>query len=255
MNNWIFAIIAVVAGAIIGVAASRIVFAVVGSRNRPQAVKNVARPVSQLALAFGVVGGLIAALGFVQPRALDQLPRDVVAFVPKLMVAAVIIILANVLASFATTALQQTTGRLPLNVQRQANLIVKGTIVALAVLLAVSQLGIDTEVINMGVAAIFFALAASFTLLVGLGGHGVAREVAASRALRRMVREGDRITIDDVTGTVQALHPTAIEVETDVEESVLIPSSHFLNHNVSVERAAAPANIDENAEAGQQPIG
>lgn len=250
MNDWILAIIAVAIGVVVGVIASRIVYAVVGSDSRPQAVQNVARPVSQLALAFGVVAGLIAALGFVQPAALDQLPRDVVAFVPKLMVAAIIIILANVLASFATTALNQATARMPLNVQRQANLVVKGTIVALAVLLAVSQLGIDTDVINMGVAAIFFALAASFTLLVGLGGHGVAREVAASRALRRVVREGDKITIDDVTGTVQALHPTAIEIVTATDESILVPSSHFLNHNVSVERASAEAAAASTAAEG-----
>ena len=249
MNDWILAIIAVVIGIIVGVIAARIVHAVVGAQSRPQAVQNVARPVSQLTLAFGVVAGLIAALGFVQPEALDQLPRDVVAFVPKLMIAAIIIILANVLASFATTALNQVTGRMPLNVQRQANLIVKGTIVALATLLAISQLGIDTEVINMGVAAIFFGLAASFTLLVGLGGHGVAREVAASRALRRMVNEGDKVTIEDLSGTVRSLHPTAIEVITDGGETVLVPSSHFLNRSISVERnSAAAADPDLDAD-------
>ncbi len=244
MNSWILAVIAVAVGVVVGIVAARIVHAVVGSPSRPEAVRNVARPVSQLVLAICVVAGLIAALGFVQPEALDQLPRDMVAFVPKLMVAAIIVILANVLASFATTALNQATGRMPLNVQRQANLIVKATIVALAVLLAVSQLGIDTDVINMGVAAIFFALAASFTLLVGLGGHGVAREVAASRALRRVVNEGDKVTIDGVTGTVQALHPTAIEIVTVTNESVLVPSSHFLNHNVSVERTGTPAGAN-----------
>lgn len=255
MNDWILAIIAVSVGVVVGVIASRIVYAMVGSSSRPQAVQNVARPVSQLALAFGVVAGLMAGLGFVQPAALEQLPRDVVAFVPKLMVAAIIIILANVLASFATTALNQATGRMPLSVQRQANLILKGTIVTLAVLLAVSQIGIDTEIINMGVAAIFFALAASFTLLVGLGGRGVAREVAASRALRRLVNEGDKVTIDDMTGTVRALHPTAIEIVTTTDDAVLVPSSHFLNHSVSiervsVERASAPAATDGGSEAG-----
>ena len=244
MSSWLLAVIAIVAGVFIGLIASRIVFAIVGGPRRPPAVQSVARPLSQLALAIGVVLGLIAALGFVQPSALDQLPRDVVAFVPKLMVAAIIVILANVLASFATAALDRATGRLPLHVQRQANLVVKGTIVAMAVLLAISQLGIDTEVINMGVAAIFFGLAASFTLLVGLGGHGVAREVAASRALRRMLDIGDSVSVDGVVGTVQALHPTAVEVVDSSGHSTLVPSSSFLSHNISVRRATretAPA--------------
>jgi hypothetical protein len=245
MNSWILALIAVVAGVVVGMIASRVVYGLIGSPKRPEAIQNVARPISQLALAVGVVIGLITALGFVQPDALEQLPKDVVAFVPKLMVATIIIILANVLGSFATTALDSVTGRMPAHIQRQANLVVKGTIVALAVLLAVSQLGIDTEVINMGVAAIFFGLAATFTLLVGLGGHGVAREVASSRALRRMLNTGDRVSIGDVDGTVHSLHPTAIEVTTDSGDSVLVPSSRFLNANVSVERTSNQNEVDD----------
>jgi len=244
MNSWVLAAIAVVAGVMIGLIASRIVFSVVGGPGRPEAIRSVARPLAQLALAIGVVMGLITGLGFVQPSALEQLPKDVVSFVPKLMVAAIIVILANVLASFATTALDRTTGRMPLHVQRQANLIVKGTIVALAVLLAISQLGIDTEIINLAVAAIFFGLAASFTLLVGLGGQGVAREVAASRALRRMIEVGDTVSISNVEGTVKALHPTAIEMIDGEGKSILVPSSNFLNHNISVKRTPSKAAAD-----------
>jgi len=237
MSSWLLAVIAVVAGVMIGLIASRIVFALVGAPSRPEAIRGVARPLSQLALAIGVVLGLVVALGFVQPSALEQLPKDIVTFVPKLMVAGIIVILANVFASFATAALDRVTGRMPVNVQRNANIVVKGTIVAMAVLLAVNQLGIDTEVINMAVAAIFFGLAASFTLLVGLGGHGVAREVAASRALRRMLEAGDTVTIDDIRGTVQAVHPTAVEVVDGAGRSVLVPSSSFLNNNITVKRA------------------
>ncbi len=110
----------------------------------------------------------------------------------------------------------------------------------MAVLLAVAQLGIDTTVVNLGVAAIFFGLAASFTLLVGLGGREIAGEVAATRTLRRMVSIGDRIQTGDLAGTIVGLHPTAVEIETSLGERVLIPSSTIAGERLVIERMTPP---------------
>lgn len=240
MNEWLAALVAIVAGVVVGLALSRIVFGFVASSKRPSAIQNVARPVSRLVFATFVVGGLLVAVGFMQPDALDELINDTIAFIPRLLVAAVIIIVANVLESFASTAIETATARMPVQIRRQANLVVKSTILALAVILAVGQLGIDTAVVNMGVGAVFFAVAASLTLLVGLGGQTVAREVAATRALGRVLDVGDRVTIDDVEGVVLALSPTMVEVETASGITVLVPSSHFLDRSVTIARSAEP---------------
>lgn len=239
MNEWLQVLIAIVGGIVVGLIASRIVYGIVGSSKRPEPIQNVARPLASLALSIGIVIGLVTALGIIQPDSLDQLRDDAIAFIPKLMTAAIIIIVANVLSSFATTALARTTGRLPLPTQRLAHNVVKGTIVALATLLAVSQLGINTDVVNLGVAAVFFGVAASFTLLVGLGGHGVAREVASTRAVKRLVSEGDTLSIGDNRGVVTAIHPTAIELSAVDGGVTLIPSSRLVAESVAIERADA----------------
>ncbi len=237
MNDWILVIIAIAAGLIVGLLASRIVHAVIGSPNRPKQIQQAARPLASLALAVGIVGGLVAALGVIRPSALDQLTKDAINLVPKLMTAAIIVIAANVASAFATTALAPALGRMSTQLQRQILTAVKATIVALAALLAIGQLGVDTEVINLGVAAIFFGIAASLTLLIGLGGNGVARQVASGRALRRMVAEGDRVKVGDLEGEVLAIHPTAIEISGGSEGTVLVPSSHFIDNTVTIDRA------------------
>lgn len=241
MSSWILALAAIVAGIFVGMVASRLVQRLVsGAKN--EAVQEVAKPISQLAFALFMVGGLIVALGFVQPDALDQLPKDAIAFVPKLLTAAIIIIVARVLASFASTAIGQATARMPLSIARQVQMVVRTLIYTLAILLAVSTIGIDTEVVNMGLAAIFFGVAATLTLLIGLGGHGVAREVASNRALRRLVSVGDIVLFDDVRGTVTAVHPTTVELEDpETQRAILVPASRFVNEKLTVERAAAKA--------------
>lgn len=245
MNDWIMVLIAIAGGLLIGLVASRIVHGLVGSPSRPEPIQRAAKPLASLALSIGIVLGLIVALGIVQPDSLDQLGEDAVAFIPKLMTAAIIVIIANVLSAFATAALSQALGRLPLQTQRQANTAVKTAIVTLAALLAVSQLGVNTDVVNLGVAAVFFGLAASLTLLIGLGGNGVAREVASTRAVKRLVNQGDTISVGEHRGVVVAIHPTAVELSKADGELVLIPSSQLVNQNVLIERVEAEVTSEQ----------
>ncbi len=236
MSDWLLVVIAIVGGLFVGLVASRLVHGFIGSPKRPAPLQQVAKPLASLALSIGLIAGLVIALGILQPSSLEQLPKDLVSWIPKLLSAGLILIVANVLASFATTALAQATGRMPLQVQRQASLVVRSTIMVLAVVLAVSQLGVDTEIVNMALGAVFFGVAASLTLLVGLGGNGVAREVASTRVLKRIVQLGDTVEVGNVEGVVAAVHPTAVELTSKSGETFLVPSSRFIADSVSIQR-------------------
>lgn len=239
MNDWIQVAIAIAGGLVIGLLASRIVHGMIGSPSRPAPLQKAAAPLASLAFSVGVIGGLVVALGIVQPDSLDRLIEDTISFIPKVLSAAIIVIAANVVSAFATTALSGAVGRLPIQTQRLAHTVVKATIITLAVLLAVGQLGVNTDVLNLGVAAVFFGVAASLTLLVGLGGNGVAREVAATRALRRLVDTGDTLDVGGFRGAVVAIHPTAVEIADGSGQTRLIPSSHLVSETISIERAPA----------------
>ncbi len=244
-NDWIIVAAAIGGGLVVGLILSRLAAAIFGGERRPAAIQQVAGPVASLAFAFGLVGGMVVALGRIKPEAVDQLVNDLVAFIPKALTAAIIIIGANVLSSFATTALGAALGRVPETVRVRVLSATRTFILAMAVLLAVPQLGVDTTVINLGVAAIFFGLAASLTLLVGLGGREVASEVASTRAMRRMVNAGDHIEVgagtDRVAGEVKVLHPTAVELVDGEGRTVLVPSSRLLNETLNVRRSNANA--------------
>ncbi len=240
-TDWIVVGAALVGGVVVGLVLSRIVQAVLGSEKRPEPLQQAAGPLASLAFWGGAVGGLLVALGVIQPESVDKLITDAVAFVPKAMTAAIIVIMANVLSSFVTAALSTALSRASSSVQTQAVTITRTVILVLAVLLAVPILGVDTTVVNLGVAAVFFALAGSFTLLVGLGGREVAGEVASTRAARRLVKPGDMVDLgqgpNPLAGEVIAIHPTAVEVKTTEGKVVLVPSSRLVNETISIDRA------------------
>ncbi len=239
-SDWILVGAFLVGGVAAGIVASRLTHRLLSQPGRPEPIQDAAAPLSSLVTSGFVIAGLMAALGILQPSALEEIPRDLIAFLPRILSAAIIIIGANVLTSFALAALKPMLGRSSPSVQRQVNLTVKAFILGLATVLGVTQIGIDTTVVNLALAAVFFGVAASLTLLVGMGGQEVAREVAAGRAVRRLVHEGDAVVLGTVEGTVVAVRPTAVEVQVLQGESVLIPSSHFVGQPLTVRRPESP---------------
>ena len=236
-TDWIIVAGAIVGGIALGTIASRIVAAILGAESRPAPLRAAAGAIASLAMSVFLIIGLVVALGVISPAALEQLPKDVIAFVPKLLSAAIIVIAANVLSSFAVAAIGPSMGRMPAAVQRRTLGIVKAAILGLGILLAIGQVGVDTTVINLAMAAIFFGLAGALMLLVALGGRTVAEEVASTRVLRRMFKEGDRVSLDSLNGTIVSVHPTAIELQMLSGETLLVPSSRFMSGTISIDRA------------------
>lgn len=235
-TDWILLAAFLVGGIVAGNLAGRLTGRLLSAPSRPEPIREASGPLSSLVLWGFVIVGLMGALGILQPSALEEIPRDLISFLPRILSAAIIIIGANVVTSFVLAALRPMLARSSAAVQRQVSLGVKAFIVGLATVLAVTQIGIDTTVVNLALAAVFFGIAASLTLLVGLGGQSVAREVAATRAVRRLVAEGDKVRIGGQDGVVVGIRPTAVEIRRDDGEQILVPSSHFVGDVVTVQR-------------------
>ncbi|MBT8200546.1 MAG: mechanosensitive ion channel [Acidimicrobiia bacterium] len=176
---------------------------------------------------FALVGAL-AALSMVNPATIEDVPRQALEYVPRLLAAGLIMIAGYALAIAAARVvgfgLERATGR---TTARMSNLI-RWVILLAAGILALSQLGVDTSVLLVLVGVLGLGLALSFSLLIALGGQDVARELAAGRYLKRVLRKGGTIEVEAISGTVVKLHPATIEIETTAEGRRHVPYSHLL---------------------------
>ena len=240
MNEWISAAIAVGAGLVVGSIVSRVTRNRL-ARSKVQALRESAGAIGGLIFSGFVIAGLLVALGFVSPDDLDQLPTDLIDFLPKAISAAIVAIGGNIAGTFAQTAVAKALAGSGA-AARFAPAIVRIAILAAAMILAAAQLGVDTTVINIAVAALLFGLAASLALLTGLGGRQVAGEVAAGRVWRRSLEAGDRIRAQgiagvDVDGVVVDIHPTAVEVQAP-NSTLFVPNSKLMDAVVERTRNA-----------------
>ena len=231
MNEWISAAIAIGGGLVIGSIVSRIVRSRLAKSSIP-ALRESASALGGLVFSGFIIVGLLVALGFVSPDDLDQLPSDLISFLPKAISAAIVAIGGNIAGTFAQSAVAKAVSRSGA-AARFAPMIVKMAILAASLILAAAQLGVDTTVINIAVAALLFCIATSVALLTGLGGRHIAGQVAAGRVWRHSLEAGDRIRAKGVAGVnidgvVIDIHPTAVEIA-GAESTMFVPNAQLMD--------------------------
>ncbi|MGI9602769.1 MAG: hypothetical protein ACR2QE_12850 [Acidimicrobiales bacterium] len=237
MNEWVAAAIAVAAAIVIGSILARIVRSVLSKENRPEALQQASPALASLVFSIALIIGLIVALGFVNQEALDQLPQDLVDYIPRALSAAIVLIMANIAATVLVAAADRSLGHVSEGVRSRVPGIIKGTIFFAAGLIAANQLGVDTTILTLAAAAVLFGAALTAALVAFSGSGAVSSEMAASRALRPVISVGDRVDSEVVSGTVTEMFGVKLEVETDDGNRVLVPYSELLAAVVGIERA------------------
>lgn len=232
--DWLWAGVAIVAGFVVGSVVSRVLKTMV--ERRRGRVAQLAPAVSSLSFSLILVIGLLVALGFVQPDSVAKLRDDTIEYLPRALSALIVVILGGVIGTIVSTATRESVGRTMGRMGEKIPTVVKGVITAFSAILAASQLGIDTTVINIVVAGVVFGLALAFALVIGMGSRPVATEIATGRAVRRLLAPGDVVNTPSITGTVLALHPTAVELQVG-DNARLVPYSTLSADTMTVTRS------------------
>jgi small-conductance mechanosensitive channel len=211
-SRWIGAIGAIVAGLLVG--------AVAGFWARRRLTRATDRPVlSSLGSASGAflfwfftAVGVVFAIGAVSPETLRPIPRQVLGYLPRVLAAGLILLIGYAAAGIAGGLLGGALGRATGRPQRELDLGVRYTVVVLAIILALAQLGVNVTIVTVLVGAMALTIGAAIAMLIGLGGRQLASELAAGRYLRRHLQVGSTIDVGDYRGTIVALHPATIEI-------------------------------------------
>ena len=92
--------------------------------------------------------------------------------------------------------------------------------------------------IALGAAALAAALA------LGLGLREVSQNIAANRHISQGIVEGDEISLNGISGTVESIGHTMTTVRGPNGRVYLVPNSHFLAHVVEKQEPPSEAHED-----------
>ena len=220
-DRWEVAIGAVAIGLMAGLAGAGLLYRALTSGRRDDPVyKDSARAMAISCFIFFTVAGGVVAISVLNRDSFEDVPSQLVDLLPSFLAAGLVLVGGRAIALAAGSVVQQSLQASSTRVRNQAARLVRWTITAAAIVIALAQVGVDTTLLQIIGGALLFGLALACALLIGLGGQDVAAEVAAGRYVARLLRLGDRVEVrlgadDVVAGEVVALDPGSVAIAAD----------------------------------------
>jgi hypothetical protein len=161
--------------------------------------------------------------------------ENVVAYIPKVLVATVLIVVGLLLSAFIRGVVATSGDRIGITYSQP---LANGCYYILALMTfigAFGQLDIKFDLLNYAILIAFSAVALAFGLSFGLGGRDVMAGILCGYYLRQRFQAGDHIRVSGFEGTIREVGPVATVIETE-ENGMLnrhsIPNHLMLNEGV-----------------------
>jgi hypothetical protein len=178
---------------------------------------------------------IMAAMNILGLETLSAAMNEVVAYIPKLLVATVVIVVGLLVASFLRGVVATSADRVGLSYAEHLANACYYVLALLTFLAAFNQLGIQFALLNNLILIAFAGLAVGFGLSFGLGGRDVMAGILAGYYIRQRLSAGDEVTVAGLEGVVREVGPVATIIETHEAGLVnrhSIPNTKMLNEAV-----------------------
>jgi small-conductance mechanosensitive channel len=171
-----------------------------------------------------IVGGIVfwllmsvfvmAAFSILGLESVSLAMKEVVNYIPKVLVATVVVVVGLLAATFVRGVVATSADRVGLS---YAEYLAGGCYWVLSILTfiaAFNQLGIQFALLEKLILIGSAGLAAGFALAFGLGGRDVMAGILAGYYVRQRLQAGDTVNVAGFEGTVREVGPVATIIET-----------------------------------------
>jgi hypothetical protein len=189
---------------------------------RPPVVEAAGRVVFWLAFLF-FAAAATEALGL---PVVSAWLSGVAAYLPRLLVAALIVVLGLLAGSLARTTLSATAASAGFAYADALGRVAQGIVVMASCIVAFDQLGIQVTFLTVLAAIVTGTLLGGAALAFGLGARTAVSNIIASHYLLKTYRVGHHVRIGAVEGRIVDITPTAVIVAT-ADGQAMVPAKEF----------------------------
>lgn len=151
-------------------------------------------------------------------------------FVPKIIAAIFIGIFGLVIANLFKAVVYDSAKAAGFDFAEPASKVAFAIIVTITVSLAISQLEIDTKLLNYVVSIAIASLGLGAALSLGLGSKNASEQIIYSVYIADLVKVGDKVTLSNGTqGVVKEIGAVATKIAITDSESLIINNKDFVN--------------------------
>lgn len=181
------------------------------------------------------LGFAIAAFDTMQLDIVVVLLQQLIAYLPLVFAAIVILIIGSWLAQLVGKFVEVTTASMGVDFHRQLGQAVKSIFMVMVGIIAIEQLGFDVSLLTDLFRSMLTIAIAALGLAFGLGARHVARNALAGYYVRDLYSPGDELRIDGQSGTLEAIGSLNSEIETE-HGSLVVPNSRLIEKSVLIQK-------------------
>jgi small-conductance mechanosensitive channel len=206
----------------------------------PSSLSRVIGAAIRIAISLVVIFAALSLLGL---QFLSESLNAAVLSIPKVLIAAALVLIGLVLGGIARQRVERLTFQLdlPVSLGQVAQILV----VSIFAITAAAQIAVSTAILLLLVAIVLAGAMSMLAIAFGLGGQGVARELSAGRHARTAFASGDEISVADVRGTVVAVETMATVLDLADGDQVRVPNRYLVESLVTVHHKAEPPTVVE----------
>ena len=161
---------------------------------------------------------------------------EFVMYLPRVIAAAVIIIVGLLVAHFARDVVRSGAESIGVEYAKPLGTTVYGILFIIVVSLAINALEIETDLLNAVISILFGAIGIAVALSLGLGTRDLANNITAGVYVRDLFEAGDKLVFGETEGIVEEVGTVKTIVRHEDGSTTNIANTDLLTFSVRVIR-------------------
>lgn len=174
---------------------------------------------------------VVIAVGVLGVKSLEEPINQLVLFIPRAIIAMVIIALGVVAAGSVRKVVDRLGDQL--GIKGPLGVLAEVVIVAVFVIVGATLAGIPTSIFLLLLAIVLGGIALTAAIAFGFGSRDVARQITSGRYISDHLAQGQTISVGDVSGEVIRLETTATVIRTTDGRVLRVPNSKLMDEVVT----------------------
>ncbi|BCR06241.1 hypothetical protein DESUT3_33100 [Desulfuromonas versatilis] len=195
----------------------------------PSASKLIARLVFWLVLLVFI----LAAAESLGMRGVTDTLEELVAYLPRVLAAGLILLLGGLVARVVGKALGASAGQAGIKGGLALGQAVRYVILIFVVVLALGQLGVETILLVTTATVLIASAALALAVAFGWGSRDLARNIMAGLHAREEFAPGQMLSVQNYTGRLESIGPIKAALETEAGR-VSLPNSVLIEEVVII---------------------
>lgn len=179
---------------------------------------------------------VVVAVGVLGVQSLEEPINQLVLFIPRALVALVIIGLGIAAAGSVRKVVDRLGDQL--GIKGPLGTLAEVVVIAVFVIVGASLAGIPTSIFLLLLAVLLGGAALTAALAFGFGSRDVARQITSGRYIGDDITAGQTISVGDITGEVVRMETTATIVRAADGRLLRVPNSRFMDEVVTLPDAS-----------------